>query len=208
MSPTDGREQGVNTTLTNGNDVAVTPCDDGSWCSGDSNRECCQSGQGVFIVNGEQVLSPPSQTSSTTPASTTSLLPTNPSNGLATPVKAGIGIAVGLVALILLFLFFWLIRRKKRQHSEAYSHPPTKYWSNTTSNFNSHSSRNSTPGLGLLTSRAELSGSLESNYVRPRAELPITDEKGALRNTNAKGRVFRDYKDKPLPQIHPVEMPG
>lgn len=131
----------------NGNkiaDILITECDDGSYCYGDNNRECCRQGQGVFVLNGEQVSfnptstsissasTPPVSTSGTSPGQTSSASHTqeaansptdtgNPaqehSSGLSTGAKAGLGVGIAVGAILVLVFCFWFFRRKRRSRA-------------------------------------------------------------------------------------------
>ena len=55
-----------------GDDIQVTACPDGSFCEGVQNDVCCVSGQGVFVVNGNEIVAAKTSTSSSTSTSPTS----------------------------------------------------------------------------------------------------------------------------------------
>jgi hypothetical protein len=105
-------------------------CDDGSFCYGVDNLACCAQGQGVFLLNGEQVAVNPNATTTSsssvtsTPTSTsaisstfsTSPIPTHSSTGgLSTGAKAGIGVSAALGALLIIALVCWLTWRRTRK---------------------------------------------------------------------------------------------
>jgi len=64
----------VNGTDQANHDVFITPCDDGSYCCGSNAvaTSCCQSGQGYFVVNGEETRVNPNGTLSSSSTSSTS----------------------------------------------------------------------------------------------------------------------------------------
>lgn len=124
-------------------DILITNCDDGSYCYGDNNRECCRQGQGVFVLNGEQVDFDPAATSSSTsvssgvasvsttatsspvsassqPASTaisssdTAESSSSKDSGLSTGAKAGIGVGVALGVLLVAGILFWFSRGRRK----------------------------------------------------------------------------------------------
>ena len=71
----------VNGTIEAGNDEQVTQCSDGSYCCGGTNNgiaaACCNGGQGVWIVNGEETSVNPNAPAapSNAPSSTTTSSP-------------------------------------------------------------------------------------------------------------------------------------
>jgi len=64
----------VNDLAQAGNDIAITPCADGSYCCGNDGiaTSCCQSGLGYFVVNGETTRVNPKTSSSIRIQSSTS----------------------------------------------------------------------------------------------------------------------------------------
>src|SRR5271163_3436544 len=72
-------------------DVAITPCDDGSWCDGvgQGSLDCCSAGDGLFVVNGTETTLNPNSTASS--SSSTSSTPTTASpTTTATPTTTAI----------------------------------------------------------------------------------------------------------------------
>lgn len=119
------------------NDVGVSPCDDGSWCYGANNRDCCSRHEGYFIVNGTQTKQNPNAATSSTSSSTasSSSSPTSTSSpaapvpapvpapgALSTGAKAGIGVGIGLGALLLLAAVTWFLRRRRRGSHQSPDH--------------------------------------------------------------------------------------
>lgn len=123
-----------------GINVAVTQCDDGSFCCGigTNGSTCCAQKRGVWMVDGKETNMNPNTTSAATssPSSTSSPSPTSsPASTSAAPAaetsqsvavshhsNAGTivgGVMGGVVALILLLgLLYWIMRRR---HSGATS---------------------------------------------------------------------------------------
>ena len=115
-------------------DVKVRPCDDGSFCFGSDNINCCRQKQGLFVNSqGDAVSSNPDITSTTTstststsrPASSSTLSPTGTAQpasntpqtigGMSTGAKAGIGAGLGAAVLIAIGAGFSLWRRKTKE---------------------------------------------------------------------------------------------
>lgn len=117
-----GRETGANdfcrpngTPLRNSH-VPITECQDGSFCCGYNNTNCCSQSQGSFIVDGQVTTSKPSlsSTSSFTASATSSAIASTSSKSSSnTGAIAGgvVGVVVGLL-LVLGALWFFLRRRK------------------------------------------------------------------------------------------------
>ena len=62
-------------------DVAITPCDDGSWCDGvgQDSVDCCKAGDGLFVVIGTETKQNPNSTT----ISSSSMISTTPNKGRA-----------------------------------------------------------------------------------------------------------------------------
>jgi hypothetical protein len=109
-------------------DTVITPCDDGSWCYsyGLSALECCENGNGLFIVNGTETTHNPSTASSpsisTTTITTTTVItpPPSPSasstsimsppSGLSLGAKIGLGVGIGvggIAVLVIIGVYVW-----------------------------------------------------------------------------------------------------
>lgn len=129
-------------------------CDDGSYCCGNSNSSCCQSGQGVFLRDTTAVLAttltslhssssfstttvssviasstPATPTSS--PTSSNSGIPAQPSNSLAIGLGAGLGGAALFISLIAVTLVYLRARQNRQPKTQSraafeqpYSQPP------------------------------------------------------------------------------------
>ena len=108
----DPRQGGIPVT-----DVRVTPCLDGRYCSGDgaSSTECCETGQGLFISNGQQLTENPNKTETSMglqPSQT--VIDSIDGEGLTSGAGLGIGVATGIgVSLIATGLACFWMRRKK-----------------------------------------------------------------------------------------------
>jgi len=106
--------------------VPVGQCSDGSWCCGGVNATCCNAKQGVFLaatVGVSSTLSSttnPTSTATSKPKKTSTAIP-DPSNGLNTGAKAGIGIgvALGILAIAGLLVFVFVKRRRAEKATRA-----------------------------------------------------------------------------------------
>ena len=105
-------------------DVYITVCNDGSYCCNDNDvaKACCNTGQGVFIRNGEEV--PHNAVSSTTSTSSSSTSTasasssarssnTNHTSNTGAIVGGVVGGVLGLIALA--GLGFFLLKRHQRR---------------------------------------------------------------------------------------------
>lgn len=110
-----------------GTDVVVTQCEDGSYCCGnnDNTTECCVSGKGVRIVDGQVVTASSSSSIGPTTTATFSQTPTassvgsnNTSSSNSGVIGGAVGGGVGAVVLGLGAWYFWY-RNKKRWAAEA-----------------------------------------------------------------------------------------
>lgn len=122
-----------------GNDVIVTPCDDGSFCCGDSvtGPPCCDAGEGFWLLNGEVFSTKPTSTVSSTATSSASTvasaLTTDPSSTASstsspsaapsksrdyTGVIAG-SVVGGIAALALLITVLWWLSWKKKKTASS-----------------------------------------------------------------------------------------
>jgi len=107
-------------------DVAITPCDDGSWCNGagKGSVDCCKAGDGLFVVNGTETTQNPNSTTTSSSSmfpTTTTTPTTSPSSSpsaTAIPTTSGpggpssggnIGIGVGVgIGLVLAIIWAYL----------------------------------------------------------------------------------------------------
>ena len=125
------------------NDVAITPCDNGSWCDGvgEGSVDCCKAGDGLFVVNGTETTQNPNSTttssSSMLSTSTTTATPTtspfsSPSasaistttgpGGLSSGTKIGLGVGIGVgVSAVLAIIGFCLLARHSRRSRDAHT---------------------------------------------------------------------------------------
>lgn len=107
----------------------VTPCRDNvTYCAGATNWDCCENGDGVYLVNGVQTSKSPSPTlptqtsnsaaaaSSTQQSSTESQ---NKSSGLSTGAKVGIAVPVALVGIFAIAAAAWCMRRRSKKREQA-----------------------------------------------------------------------------------------
>jgi hypothetical protein len=120
-------------------DVAITPCDDGSWCDGvgEDSVDCCKAGDGLFVVNGSETTQNPNSTtiSSSSMLPTTTAAPTtSPSSspsataipttsgpgGLSSGAKIGLGVGVG-VGGVLVIIGVYLLARHSRRSRDAHT---------------------------------------------------------------------------------------
>jgi hypothetical protein len=104
-------------------DVNLSECNDGSWCKGanSSGGECCQQGQGFFIVNGEATRTNPNDMAASTSSSASSS-----SNSTSMGTKIGIGVGVGLGAIAVIALTLIIFLRQRRQLSQEIEFNETK----------------------------------------------------------------------------------
>ncbi len=175
-------------------DILVTTCDNGSFCYGDGNRDCCQQGGGVFLYNGEQVTFDPnattiSTTSTPSASSTSSTLPSSaaasasatskPSSkgGLSTGAQAGIGIGVGLLVLLVLILSFLVLRRRKKEKR----HLPPELGTD--------------PGPAMLETPKPIH-ELPSSYAATTPRGPLSELDGSTDHSGSKGNSVKK-KDAP-----------
>jgi hypothetical protein len=120
-------------------DVAITPCDDGSWCDGvgQGSVDCCKTGEGLFVVNGTETTQNPNATtissSSTLPTtaatptissssspSATAIPTTSGSGGLSSGAKIGLGVGVG-VGAVLVIIGVYLLALHSRRRRDAHT---------------------------------------------------------------------------------------
>jgi hypothetical protein len=122
-------------------DVAITPCDDGSWCDGvgEGSVDCCKAGDGLFVVNGTETTQNPNSTtiSSSSMLSTTTATPTTSSfsspsasaisttsgpGGLSSGTKIGLGVGIGVgVSAVLAIIGVCLLARHSRRTRDAHT---------------------------------------------------------------------------------------
>ena len=124
-------------------DVAITPCDDGSWCDGvgEGSVDCCKAGDGLFVVNGTETMQNPNSTtissSSTLPTTTatpttspssspsTTAIPTTPGpGGLPSGAKIGLGVGVGVGAVLVIIGVYLLVRHSRRSRDAHANYRP------------------------------------------------------------------------------------
>jgi hypothetical protein len=121
------------------NDVAITPCDDGSWCDGvgEGSVDCCKAGDGFFVVNGAETTQNPNSTtissSSMSPTATatgsSSSSPsagatstTSGSGGLSSGAKIGLGVGIGVgVSAVLVAIAAYLLARHSRRNRDTHA---------------------------------------------------------------------------------------
>ena len=172
-------------------DQILTECDNGSYCWGEENRGCCRDGQGVFVLNGQQVTFDPNATTTSSTFSSTSTIPTTtssstlppatqaslPNKGLSTGAQAGIGVGAAIGGLVILALVFWSFRRrrsnKKSQPSELGSEQVPPLLEKPRHNYGLSSppaAKTPNSGLSELDGSTQRSGSRE-DFVRK--ELPV-----------------------------------
>jgi hypothetical protein len=122
-----------------GGDAEVTPCLDGSWCSGANNLLCCQQNQGFTLdlttgLAQQQLTSnttaPHNVTTSTATKAPTQLATTSSARPTTTPAHTSAGgeiktmqaVAITLASagvLLVLIAACWLIARRRRSKSIA-----------------------------------------------------------------------------------------
>ena len=128
-----------NEELDSGNDIPMTRCPDGSYCTGTGGAAtpCCDNNQGFFILanltvtqqnpNTTASASTSSTTSTSMVSSTSSMAVTasssaasptatsssTTSSGLSTGAKAGIGVGAAIAALAILGLLFWVAKLRR-----------------------------------------------------------------------------------------------
>jgi hypothetical protein len=119
-------------------DVAITPCDDGSWCDGvgEGSVDCCKAGDGLFVVNGTETTQNPNSTTissssmlptTTTPTTSASSSPsttakptTSEPGGLSLGAKIGLGVGVGVgVGAVLAIIGVYFLARHSRRSRDA-----------------------------------------------------------------------------------------
>jgi hypothetical protein len=121
-------------------DVAITPCDDGSWCDGvgEGSVDCCKAGDGLFVVNGTETtqnpnsttissssMLPTTTTTSPSSSSSTSAIPaTSEPGGLSSGAKIGLGVGVGVGAVLAIIGVYLLVRHSRRSRDAHANYPP------------------------------------------------------------------------------------
>lgn len=93
-------------------DVDITVCNDGTYCDGTGNVQCCQSGQGVYIVDGRQVNASQYPQSGKLPSS-------GGGGGLSTGAEAGIGVGAAVAVLAVVGLLVFCLCRRRRSKRRA-----------------------------------------------------------------------------------------
>jgi hypothetical protein len=120
-------------------DVTVTPCEDGSWCSGSGKAadDCCLAGEGYFVVNGTQTRTNPSVTTtaipstslaSSTTAITSASAPASPvptsspqsSAGSKIGIGVGVGVGVGVTLFLIAMATFLYLRKARKSRARAW----------------------------------------------------------------------------------------
>jgi hypothetical protein len=109
-------------------DVALSLCDDGSWCRGptETGRQCCRRGEGLFIKDGEASRRTAPDAKTPSPVNGTSR-PSPSKNPISAAAMAGIGIGAGLsvgvglcvVAIAAVFGVRMLRRRRNPSQERA-----------------------------------------------------------------------------------------
>lgn len=125
----------INGTNQAGNDMFITPCNDGSYCCGNNAVaiQCCADGQGVFVVNGDETMVNPNPVTSRSTSSTASTTQTTTANASAAPqgtassspntlkvhrlTVAGLigSIVGGVLGVLLIAGTVWYLASKKRK---------------------------------------------------------------------------------------------
>lgn len=109
----------TNTTLTQrpgaSDDITITECADGSFCFATKNFACCDAGEGVYIVDGEQRSHGFNASSSASPSASAAAAATTisaPSSSLSTGAKAEIGVGVAFGGLFVVGPLVWGLMRR------------------------------------------------------------------------------------------------
>jgi hypothetical protein len=118
-------------------DVAITPCDDGSWCDGvgEDSVDCCKAGDGLFVVNGSETTENPNSTttssssmfpttSPSSPPSSTAIPTTSGPGGLSSGAKIGLGVGVGVGAVLVIIGVYLLARHSRRSRKAHTNYHP------------------------------------------------------------------------------------
>ena len=106
----------------NSDNAPLTFCPDQSICCGIDNTTCCRDGHGVWIQEGQVILTPPSSYTSTLPShQSTTTATASPETSSSTPSslmrssKIGLGIGLPIGALIIGLLMYLYIRERRRR---------------------------------------------------------------------------------------------